>query len=171
MVRRAVFFGVCIFALLYGILVVINAVDVSRKPSDEQQIRDAIEEIREASIEGREGGVLQYISGSFELPAGIGSPEGPFNRGRDQVERFMKNATIETLTMKTESVKVQDNLAIADVPASGTISYEPFFSSFEFDFPDMQIEFRKEIRRRLLIVPDPTWAVVRVNGVSAEGAL
>ena len=83
----------------------------------------------------------------------------------------MKNATIETLTMKTESVKVQDNLAIADVPASGTISYEPFFSSFEFNFPDMQIEFRKEIRRRLLIVPDPTWAVVRVNGVSAEGAL
>jgi hypothetical protein len=171
MVKRTVFFGACIFALLYGILVIINAVAVSKKPSDEEQIRNAIEEIRKASLDGREGGVLEYISGSFQLPEGIGSPESPFNRARDQVERFMRNATVETLTMNVKDIKIEDTLAIADVPSSGNLSYPPFFTNFEFNFPDMQIEFRKEMRKRLLIVPDPTWAVVRVNGISAENSL
>lgn len=169
MVKRVVFFGACALALLYGILVLANVVDVSRKPSDEEQIRKAVVEMRQASLEGRDGGVMEYLSDSFELPAGMGSAEGPFNRGRDQVARFIKNAKVSSLEMTTTSVDVQGGTAFANVNAVGTLSYEPFFSNFEFSFPDMQIEFRKETRKRLLVVPDPTWAVVRVHGISADG--
>ena len=170
MVKRVLFFGACALALLYGILILVNVVDVSRKPSDEDQIRTAVDEMRKASLEGRDGGVLEYLSDAFELPVGMGSPESPFNSGRDQVARFIKNAKVSTLEMTTKSVDVQDGTAFANVQAMGTLSYEPFFSSYEFSFPDMQIEFRKETRRRLLVVPDPTWAVVRVHGISADGA-
>lgn len=169
MAKRALFFGVCAMALLYGVLVLINVVDVSRKPSDEDQIRAAVAEMRQASLDGRDGGVIEFISDSFELPPGMGSPAGAFNTGRDQVARFIKNAKVSSLEMTTSGVDVQGATAIADVDAVGTLSYEPFFSNYEFRFPDMQIEFRKETRKRLLVVPDPTWAVVRVHGISAEG--
>jgi hypothetical protein len=169
MVKRVLFFGVCALALLYGILILVNVVDVSRKPSDEDQIRAAVAEMRDASLEGRDGGVLEYISDSFVLPEGMGSPESPFNTGRDQVGRFIKNATVSSLEMTTGSVDVQGSSAVANVSAIGTLSYEPFLSNYEFSFNDMQIEFRKESRKRLLLVPDPTWVVVRVHGISADG--
>jgi hypothetical protein len=169
MVKRAVFFGVCAAALLYGILVIVNVIDVSRKPSDEEQIRNAVKQMKEASLAGRDGGVLEYLSDSFELPAGMGSPDSPFNSGRDQVGRFIKNATVSSLEMTTDNVDIQGPSAYARVDAIGTLSYEPFLRDFEFNFPDMQIEFRKETRKRLFVVPDPTWAVVRVHGISADG--
>ncbi|MDQ2985384.1 MAG: hypothetical protein M3R13_01525 [Armatimonadota bacterium] len=169
MVKRAVFFGLTALALVYGLLVLVNAIDVSRKPSDEEQIRAAVEEMRQASLEGRDGGVIEYLSDAFELPAGMGAPAGPFNSGRDQVAKFIKNAKVETLEMKTDSVAINGASALANVVTAGTLSYQPFFDSYEFGFPDMQIEFRKETRKRLLIVPDPTWAVIRVHGISAEG--
>jgi hypothetical protein len=71
--------------------------------------------------------------------------------------------------MTTGSVDVQGSSAVANVSAIGTLSYEPFLSNYEFSFNDMQIEFRKESRKRLLLVPDPTWVVVRVHGISADG--
>jgi hypothetical protein len=170
MVKRALFFGIATLALFYGVLIIVNVVDVSRKPSDEEQIRAAVAEMRDASLEGRDGGVLEYISDSFELPQGMGSPESPFNTGRDQVARFIRNAKVSSLEFNTRSVDIQGRTGFANVTAVGSLSYEPFFNNFEFRFPDMQIEFRKETRRRLLLVPDPTWAVVRVHGISAEAA-
>ena len=168
MVKRVLFFGICALALLYGILILINVVDVSRKPSDEEQIRAAVAEMREASLDGRDGGVLEYISDSFELPVGLGTPEGPFNSGRDQVAKFIKNATVSSLQFDVKSVDIQGGIAFANVEAVGTLAYEPFISNYEFSFPDMQIEFKKEARKRLMVVPDPTWAVVRVHGISAD---
>lgn len=171
MAKKALFWGVCTLALLYGILIVVNVIDVSRKPSDEEQIRAAVEEIKAASIANQPGGVLEYISKSFVLPEGIGTPESPFNSDRDQVARFLRNAKVETLQMDIKSIDVQQATAYANVNTVGTISYEPFFSSQEFNFPEMQIEFRKESRKRLFLVPDPTWSVVRVHGISADGVM
>ncbi|MEO7453526.1 MAG: hypothetical protein ABIV13_02040 [Fimbriimonadales bacterium] len=169
MVKKAVFFGACAVALLYGILVLVNVFDVSRKPSDEDQIRTAVEEMKKASLDGRDGGVLEHLSDKIVLPEGMGSPAGPFNTDKEQIGRFIKNATVSSLEMTTESVDIQGPTAYANVTAVGTLSFEPFLSNFEFNFPDMQFEFRKETRKRLFIVPDPTWAVVRVHGISADG--
>lgn len=168
MVKKVVFFGVLAITLVYGILVVINAIDVSRKGSDEEQIRKAVEEMRQASLDGRDGGVLEYLSKYFELPGGLGTAPSPFASDKGKVADFIRKANIDSLTMATESVDIRDGIALANTPAFGSLSLPPLLNGYEFNFPDMQIEFRKESRRRLLIVPDPTWAVIRVHGVSTS---
>lgn len=168
MVKKAVFFGVLTVALIYGVLVVVNAIDVSRKGSDQDQIRRAVEEMRQASLDGREGGVLKYISNAFRLDDEFSGTPNPFSSDKTRVADFIRNATVDSLQMNVESVDIQDGLALANVPVSGKLSFPPLLNGFEFNFPDMQIEFRKENRKRLLIVPDPTWAVIRVHGISAD---
>jgi len=171
MVRKALLFGSLVFALVYGGLVVINVVDVARKGTDEEQIRRTVEDMRQASLDGRDGGVLEYVSDGFRLPEGYSGVPAPFSSDKGRVGDFIKQATVDSLDMKVSSVAIQDGLAMANVAASGRLSLPPLLNGYEFNFPEMQIEFRKESRKRLLIVPDPTWAVIRVHGVSAADAI
>jgi hypothetical protein len=167
MVKKAVLFGALAVALVYGVLVIVNAIDVSRKGTDETQIRAAIEEMRQATLDRREGGVLEYLSDVFKMPGSFGG-QSAFSSDKSKVGDFLRKATVDSLQMDVESLDIQDGIALANVPVSGQLSLPPLLNGYDFSFPDMQIEFRKEMRKRLLIVPDPTWAVIRVHGISAE---
>jgi len=155
--------AVAMFALL-----VVNFVAVRSKPDDEAQIRAAIEEMRVASLENKPGGVQKYLSESFELPEGVVSGEGMFDNPKAQVATFIRKANFSELKIGDIKVQITQGAAIATVHASGSLSYPPLPNEFSFDFPEMQIEFKREMRKRLLVIDDPTWSVVRVFGVRLE---
>ncbi|MGI8924572.1 MAG: hypothetical protein ACR2HJ_11155 [Fimbriimonadales bacterium] len=155
-------------ALALFILLLVNFVAVRSKPDDEAQIRAAIEEMRVASLENKPGGVQKYLSESFELPEGVASGDGMFDNPKARVATFIRRANFSELTISDVKIQVAGGAAIATVHASGSLSYPPLPTDFSFDFPEMQIEFKREMRNRLLLISDPTWSVVRVFGVRLE---
>lgn len=149
-------------------LLLVNFVAVRTKPDDEAQIRAAIEEMRVASLENKPGGVQKYLSESFELPEGVASGDGMFDSPKAKVATFVRKANFSELAISDVKIEVTGDAAIATVRASGSLSYPPLPTDFSFDFPEMQIEFKREMRNRLLLISDPTWSVVRVFGVRLQ---
>jgi len=146
------------------ILVVINIVAVMNKPDDKTQILQALEEMRVASVEGRAGGVLQYISDSIELPV---EPEDQWygRSPKGQIARFLRQAQIRSVEINDTKVELYGELAQVTCSVRGELSY-PAFGDIPVAFERVVIEFRRESSRRLLVVPDYTWRVIRVQPLS-----
>lgn len=140
----------------FGIFLVfaINVIDVMRQDDDETQIRTAIEEMRQASLKGQSGGVLEWMSKKFELPAPYGDKTV---RPLAEVSSFIRNAEIQTLEVKVDTVEVSGDVAIANCTINTDVTYQSF--PFKYNGP-VQIEFRKETHRRLFIIPEKKWQVV-----------
>lgn len=146
------------------VLVVINIVAVMNKPNDETQILQALEEMRVASVEGRPGGVLEYISDSIELPT---QPEDQW-MGRSpkaQIARFLRQADIRSVEISDTKVELHGELAQVACSVRADLTY-PAFGDVPIAFDRVVIEFRREASRRLFVVPDSTWRVVRFQPVS-----
>lgn len=155
----AVFAGVGLLAL-----VIVNIVAVMNKPDDETQILTALEEMRVASIEGRPGGVLEYISDSIQLP--VGTEDQWFGRSpKAEIARFLRQADIRSVEIKDPKVELYGELAQVTCSVSADLSY-PMFGDASLSFDNVVIEFRRERSRRLFVVPDSTWRVVRFQPVS-----
>lgn len=145
-------------------LVVINVIAVVNKPNDETQILNALEEMRVASIEGRPGGVLEYISDSIQLP--VGTEDQWFGRSpKAEIARFLRQAEIRSVEIKEPKVEVYGELAQVTCSVTADLSY-PMIGDASLAFDDVVIEFRREESRRLFVVPDSTWRVVRFQPVS-----
>ena len=159
---------VAIFALAAMIvLIVINVISVAMKPGDEAQIRQAIAEMRQASLESRPGGVQEYLSESFEMPEDV--PSGsPFENARGRVGSFIRRARFEELEISDIRIEISGKAAVAFIRAKGSLNYPPVPAAFSFDIPDLQVDFRKETHTRIFVVPDPTWVVVKVSGVGQQ---
>jgi hypothetical protein len=158
---------VAIFALAaMVVLIVVNVISVAMKPGDEAQIRQAIAEMRQASLESRPGGVQEYLSESFEMPEDV-PPGSPFENARGRVGSFIRRARFEELEISDIRVEISGKAAVAFIHAKGSLSYPPVPAAFSFDIPDLQVDFRKETHTRIFVVPDPSWVVVKVSGITA----
>lgn len=145
-------------------LVVINVIAVMNKPDDETQILQALEEMRIASIEGRPGGVLEYISDSIQLP--VETEDQWYGRSpKAQIARFLRQAEIRSVEIADTKVELHGELAQVTCSVKADLSY-PAFGDVPIAFDHVVIEFRREASRRLFIVPDSTWRVVRFQPVS-----
>lgn len=146
------------------VLVVINIIAVMNKPDDKAQILQALEAMRIASLEGRPGGVLEYISDSVELPD---QPENQWygNSPKAQIARFLRQAEIRSIEISNTKVELYGDLAQVTCSVRADLYY-PAFGDMPISFNNVVIEFRRESSRRLLVVPDSTWRVVRFQPVS-----
>ncbi|GIV02664.1 MAG: hypothetical protein KatS3mg015_1494 [Fimbriimonadales bacterium] len=145
-------------------LMVVNLVAVLQKPSDEEQIRIALEEMRQASLEGRAGSVLQYISDSIELPALSPEQELYASSAKSQIARFLRQAKITRLEFKDVSIRVEGSTAFVECAIEADLSY-PALGELSPRFPRVVMEFRREEGKRLLVIPDPVWRVVRFQPI------
>lgn len=139
------------------IVIVVNLVAIAGKPSDESQIRQAIETMRQASLKNQAGGVQEHLSRDIELPAGI---------NQSQITQFIRKANIGKLEIKINAIEISGLSAVARCDVSTTLSYLGF--TLDQTFTDMQIEFHKETSRRLLILPDSSWRVTKFSNVKIE---
>lgn len=147
------------------VLIIVNVIAVTQKPSDKEQILAAIEEMRQASIDGREGGFLEHLSQSFELPGDW--PGRAARTARNTVAKAIADAKVRSLEVNNIRVDIAQDTAVATCDVSTTFSYLTF-PEVSLNFKDVQIEFRREIRKRLFVVPDPTWLVVSFSNVTPE---
>jgi len=147
-----------------GVLFAINIVAVANKPSDETQIREALEEMRIASIEGRAGGVQEYLSNSFELPEDAPQEGGLLSGPKAKVADAIRKSKVSTLTLSNITVDISGNTAIAHCNVNAEFQYM-MLPPVAYSANDIQIEFRKEPRRRLFVIPDPKWLVLKFSNV------
>lgn len=140
--------GICILLVL-----AVNVVLILMKPSDETQIRDAIEEMRIASLEHRAGGVLEKLSDQFQLPEPY-SEDVP--NPRFEVSRFIRESKITKLQIKVNSVEISGDSAIVKCRLSTDLNFRGIH--FTYDGP-AELEFQRETRRRLFIIPESVWLV------------
>jgi len=151
MKKYSVFWVLVIGALCVVLVLAVNVVLILMKPSDERQIRDAIEGMRLASLERRPGGVLEKLSLQFTLPE-------PYDENvpnpRFEVGRFIREAEIAKLEIVVNSVEISGDSALAKCKLTTNLTFQGF--RFRYDGP-MELEFQRETRRRLWIIPEPVW--------------
>lgn len=136
-------------------LIVVNVVGVFlERRSDEEQIRMALEEMRRASLEGRPGGVLEWVSRSFQTPI---AGEWDYRSPRQALADALRRSDVEALTVENVQVEVMGDSARVRCEVRARISYiqqEVMFSG------PLELEFRREVHRRLLVIPERRWMVV-----------
>jgi hypothetical protein len=150
------------FAMM--VLIAVNYIAVLNKPADEKQIRDAIEEMRIASIEGRPGGVQEYLSARFELPEGTPETGGLFQSPRAKVADAIRKSDVESLQIENIRIEISGATAVAHCDVSAKFQYLTF-PPVDYAANDIQIDFRKETVRRLFIIPESKWLVVGFSNV------
>lgn len=163
--NRAWFYAAAIGIAAIAALFFVNIVAVMNRPSDEQQIRAAIEEMRIASIEGRPGGVQQYLSDSFELPEDAPQEGGLFSGPKSKVADAIRKSKVDKLEITNIRVTIDGTNAIATCDVSADFQYM-MLPPIAYSAKDIQIEFRKETKRRLFLIPDPQWLVLRFSNVT-----
>jgi hypothetical protein len=150
-------------AIGVAVLLIVNLVAVAMAPSDETQIRAAIETLRVASIEGKSGGVQQYLSDAFQLPEGISAEGGFLSSPKAEVAKFIRQAKVNKLDVTVRKISINGAEAYAMCDISFDLAY--LTQQFSQTIGAVRIEFRKEPRRRLLLIPDSKWMVLRFGNI------
>ncbi len=137
-----VLFGVNGIAVLWG------------KGTDEEQIRKALEEMRVASLEGKPGGVLEWVSRSFQSPI---ADEWGYRSGRQALAEALRQSDVESLEVEGVEVEVSGGVARVRCEVRAKVSYRQ--QEVTFNGP-LELEFRREVHRRLWVIPEEKWMVV-----------
>lgn len=153
--RPAWFWPVVVGGLAVLTLMVVNVIAIVSKPSNETQIVNTIEQMRKNSLEGKSGGVLEFLSESFEIPP-------PYSQEIDGsalqlVKQFIRNAKIKRLEIKDVKPEVYGKTAIARGTLDTDLEY--MGRSFVYNGP-IEINLRKEEAKRLFVLPDSKWLVI-----------
>lgn len=162
--RSPKFYIVVIAAAFLAIVVGGNIVGVLMKPGDEAQIREAIETMREASLKGRPGGVLEYLSDSFQSEWTEGDYDG-FVNPKAEVARFLRQARVTRIQLSDLAIKIDGDKA--QVTCSMDADFEVAAMKSSYQGP-LQLMMKKEPTKRLFIIPDPTWKVTYAGGVDMD---
>lgn len=147
----------------FGILLLVNVIQITSKPNAETQIRNAIENMREATLNNKPGGVQEHLSSALQLPT-IGGQQSSNPIG--DVRRFVSQAKIDKLDLEIKNIEVFGNTAIVTCNLNSDLQFLAY--SGPLVITDLKIEFRKETRRRLFVLPDPTWVVVGFGAVDVK---
>ncbi|MCL6624665.1 MAG: hypothetical protein K6T17_08645 [Fimbriimonadales bacterium] len=145
--------GIAVLGLLMINLVVVLW---DRRP-DEERIRAVLESMRQASLEGKPGGVLEWVSQSFQTP--IGDLE-EYRSPRAALADALRRSDVESLTLKGVEVEVAGDAARVRCEVDARISY--MGREITFNGP-LELEFRREIHRRLWVIPEGRWMVVSAH--------
>jgi hypothetical protein len=134
------------------------------QPSDEELIRQALEESVAAGREGRPGGVLEYLSESFQI-----NTQEPVRRS--DIARVVR-LNRPNVTLGPWKSRIAGDLAVvqtsADVELGGVDSGGGAFDALklpkmQFRLDSVTIRLRRETDRRWLIVPVKKWRVISVS--------
>ncbi|MCH8273443.1 MAG: hypothetical protein IH851_01470 [Armatimonadetes bacterium] len=155
--KPASFWVVVVGIAAVFLLVGFNVVAVMIKPGDDEQLRRAMEEMRQASLDGKPGGVLQRLSESFELRT---APDEIAQNPRSMIARFIRDADISELTFSDITTEVEGDTAIVRCNLKTDLTYQGY--SWRMDSP-IAVEFRREVERRLFVIPEGKWKVVEVS--------
>ncbi len=146
-------FGLVLVALL--IVLAVNVISILSAPSDQQQIKSAIENMRQATLENRPGGVLEYLSNEFQTPFMPDSSANPLSA--------VKNFIQQVKTSRLEISDIQTNVENGFASSTCQVDADLEFLGMRYRMRGpITIEFRKETSKRLFILPEKKWRVVRV---------
>jgi hypothetical protein len=161
--RRAAWHYVVAVGLLAVVaLVVVNVVQIASRPGDGAQIAAAIEEMRQASLAGRSGGVLEHMSKSFELPPQFGEQSG---NPLGEVTRWVRQAQIQRLEVSDVQPEIYGSTAVAK--ATVQTDFQVLSIAFGYDGP-VEFHFKKEVHRRLLVIPEAKWMLVSIGPLDPQ---
>lgn len=134
-------------------------------PTDEQLIRQALDESTEASRKGEPGGVLDYLSSSLTF-------NGIPVMDKQEVSKYVRLAKPEIEFGQYSPVVEGDQAAVvADVH----IKMDFQGLSLDQTVPDVEVRLAKETGFRWLVFPGKKWRITEVSapdlGQFAEGGL
>jgi hypothetical protein len=134
-------------------------------PTDEQLIRQAIDESTEASRKGQPGGVLDYLSSSLTF-------NGLPIMDKQEVSKYVRLARPDITFGEFTPVVEGDRAAVvADVH----IKMDWQGLKLDQTVPDVEVKLAKETGYRWLVLPGKKWRITEVMapdlGQFAEGGL
>lgn len=151
--RPAWVYAVAIGVFAIIVIFAINVVQILMKPGAEEQMRLAVLEMRDASLAGRPGGVLEHMSQSFRLPPPY--DEKATSSHLAEVGRWIRRAEIRSLEVTDIKPEVYGNQGVVHARVSADVG-NPY--PFSYNGP-IEINFRKEVHRRLFVIPEEKWLV------------
>ena len=143
--------------ILAGVLALIGALFAPFvfAPSDEQMIKDALNESIKAGREGRPGVVMEYVSRSFKY-------NDEEVNDRMSMANYIKSAKPE-VTVLDPRPTIQGNTATIVSAVDVNLAIGPV--DFPVHLDHAEITFAKETGTKFLIFPSPTW---RITNIKAE---
>jgi hypothetical protein len=151
--RPAWVYAIAVGVLAIIVIIVINVVQILMKPGAEEQMRLAVLEMRDASLQGKPGGVLEHMSQSFRLPPPYDSMATSSHLA--EVGRWIRRAEIRSLEVTDIEAEVFGSQGVVHAHVSADVG-NPY--PFSYNGP-IEINFRKEVHRRLFIIPEERWLV------------
>jgi hypothetical protein len=134
-------------------------------PTDEQLIRQAIDESTEASRKGEPGGVLDYLSKSLTF-------NGLPIMDKQEISKYVRLAKPE-ITFGEFTPVVQDDKAAVVADVHLKMDFQGL--SLDQTVPDVEVKLAKETGFRWLILPGKKWRITEVMapdlGQFAEGGI
>lgn len=134
------------------IIVAVNVVQILAKPGASEQMRLAVNEMKEATLTGKPGGFLEHMSRSLKLPppydAMVSNPHA-------ELSRWIRQAEIERLEVTDVKPEVYGTSGVVHANVDLVVS-SPF--TFSYNGP-VEINFRKEVHKRLFVIPEEKWLV------------
>lgn len=137
-------------AVIGALITVVFGSGILSQQDDKTQIQNALDRAIKASKEGRPGGVLEYLSADFELN------QTKFTGG--QIARRIKEMKPD-VEVKDRNVTVSDSTATMASPVSLSLTLPPM----KMEISKVNLEFRREDSRRMLIFPSKDWKLYRVS--------
>lgn len=122
-------------------------------PSDEELIRQAIDESTEASREGRSGGVLEYLSKSISFN---GMPVAD----RSEISRYIRLSRPEVTFGEFSPVIAGDEATV-----TADVAVKMDFQGLNLDetIPGVEVKLAKETAYRWIFVPSAKWRITDVS--------
>jgi hypothetical protein len=120
------------------------------RPSDEEQIREALDRSIQASREGRPGGVLEHLSVNFKIN------EEEY-RQRD-IARMIREFKPRIEVREAQPV-VHDTEAFLTAPVTLSVP----IPALQMDLSEVNFRFEKEPARKWLIFPSTQWRLTQVT--------
>jgi hypothetical protein len=135
------------------------------QPSDEELIRQALDESVAAGREGRPGGVLEYLSQSFQI-----NTQEPVRRS--DIARVVR-LNRPKVTLGPWQPRIAGDLAVVETSADvelggldggGGGAFDALkLPKTQFRLDSVTIRLRRETDRRWLVVPVKKWRVISVS--------
>ncbi|HWD41121.1 MAG TPA: hypothetical protein VG944_19895 [Fimbriimonas sp.] len=147
--------------IIVGVLAILVAVRIglsmASRPSDQEQIRKALDDSIKASKEGRPGGVMDLMSNHLTYN------EQDTSSAMGQVAQVIKKQRPD-VTVDDETASISGDNAQITSPVDLTLEF--LGQKRTFHIKDVVLKFHKEPATEWLVIPTTQWKLVEVQAPS-----
>lgn len=151
--KKVVVLGIAALLIFGGLFLKVFA----STPSDEAMIQEALTTAAQASGEGKEGSVLEYLSGNLQVMG--------FTPSKNDIRNYIQKNKPKVKLGAIRPI-INGDEAVVNTSAEVRMGVGNLSATQKLD--RVTITMRKETKLQMLVFPVPTWRIVKVSAESAD---